>query len=187
MSFNESGKLIEVRDLLNNKRHGTLTEYYSNGNLANLKTFLCDTLFGDYEEYFSNSRLKKYQFVVKSGTSTFFRSYNEKGECVDYGGSPLCFQLIGTNKKKDTLDVKFLFADKIFDTLISSVSVDGIIYQSVNFEKCDDEFPFNKVYRHVQSIRNKKSMSIYFKTRCLDKYTKEELYYADTLNLINRN
>lgn len=185
--FNEFDKLIEVRDMLNDTRQGILNEYDSNGNIKNLKTFLSDTLFGDFEEYFSNGKLKKYQFIVKSGISSFFRFYNDKGKCIDCKGSPLCFKLIGTNKKKDSLDIKFVFADKIFDTLTSLVSVDGIVYHSINFEKCDDEFPFNKVYRHVQSIIGKKNISIYFETRCLDKYTKEKLYYCDTVNLINKN
>jgi antitoxin component YwqK of YwqJK toxin-antitoxin module len=176
--------LIEVQHHLRHKLHGEVVTYYPNGNLNERKYYLRGNIFGDNELYYDKGNLLKiYQFRVDSLHSTFFREYNKEKKCIASDGRPTGYRLIGTNKKNDTVDIKFLVVDRIFTNLNVEVSTNGIEYKKIKFEDCDYEFPFNKVYRHIQNISMSNEIIIFFKTICNDKYNGEKLLYYDTLTL----
>lgn len=147
-----------------------LSQYYLNGNI-----------FGDNEVYFDNGQVYFYKFKCDSLNYNFWRAYDEQGHFIDGGGSPKVFQLIGTNSKSDTLNIKYVFSDRMFSAFEVEVSLDGKIYYKKKLDNCDEEFPFNKVYHHIQAIDSTmKPIPIFFRISCIDKYTKKQVTYFDT-------
>ena len=185
-NYDSDKKLIETTHTLKGIVHGSTVKYFPDGKIRESRVYNHGKLFGDDEIYFSNGGLQKYQFLIDSNTTTFIRAYNENGQCMSNTGNPRVFDVIGTNRKNDTLNIKFIFADKIFSNFEVEISSDGKVYSKISFKNCDQEFPFNKVFDYVQDISEEKRIRVFLKMRGIDMFTKENLVYYDTLDMTKK-
>ncbi len=181
--YDAGGLLQEVSEFNYQDSTGSVSKFYANGNVKEIRTIIKGKVFGDNEIYYKDGIMQRYQFLTDSLSAAFINLYDETGKSIERSGTPLVFKLIGTNKANDTLDVKFVFASKIFSSISSEISSDGINYLPVKFEDCDNEFPFNKVYRHIQDISKFEKIVLFFKIAAFDKYEKKEISFYDTLSL----
>jgi hypothetical protein len=180
--YDSMGQLYEIEEVYGDSAI-RITKFHNNGNVRQIESISRGKIFGDNEFYFRDGAIERYQFLVDSLHATFVSIYDEQGRCIEQRGTPLVFKIIGTNKKNDTLDIKFVFADKIFSSISSELSTDGVEYRSIHFEDCDSNFRFNKVYRHIQDISNLQKIALYFRTTAMDKHAKKSMSFYDTINL----
>ncbi|HEU4555334.1 MAG TPA: hypothetical protein VFS25_20970 [Chitinophaga sp.] len=174
-------RLVTPERIKNNQLSGQAM-LLINDSIREIHSYRRGEIWGEELISFEDGSPKFYAFKTDSVNSTFHRIYNRQRQIVEEMGDPLVYMLIGGGKTGDTLDVKFVFVDRIFSSMEVECNINGRGYSKIALTT-DKEFAPCKVFHYVEDVSGLNRAVLLFKMFCKEMNNGEIKEYRDTLDL----
>jgi hypothetical protein len=157
--------VFETSIMYNFKSHNQFNEQY----IYKISSSLMGNPYGHFFKFYQNGQIENYKYLVKSGTYTYSRSYNDKGKILNEEGNPF-------------VDY-FTINDSSLELHFSNVFYDSL---KVEIRKGNERkiLELSKSPMEVMLLKglvNTKYLNSTLNIKGINTRTKEEKIYVDTI------